>query len=1023
MREERGRSGPWRWILSAVTTTSALAVLIAGTLGPRHLGAGHPEEVSAAGLDGPAEPPAGTEVVLTEGTNIAAAVSPDGATVAFDLQGRIWTVPASGGEARALTDRLGDARQPAWSPDGGRIAFQAYWSGNWHVWSIRADGTDLTQHTFGAHDDREPHFSPDGERVVFSSDRGGTYDVWALEAATGELERLTEHGANEYQPTFGPRGRRIAYATDREDGAGVRVRGPGGSDRAVATVGGEAYAPSWSPSGDRLSFTEIDGGRARLLVAETGSGADDAPATLSAEDEDVFPFRASWLSRERLLYTGDGHLRERDAGGGSLEDVPFRAVVTLDRPDYGRKVRDFDGTHPRSVRGIVSPSVAPDGDAVAFSALGDLWIQEVEGEARRLTESVWVESDPTFSPDGRLLAYTSDRGGDVDLWVRDLETGRDRRVTETPESESAPAWSPDGRRLAFLAGGSVRAVDADGGASRAVKAGLFIPGQPTWSSDGRTLAVGVLEPYSSRFREGVNEILILDAEADSTQEGRTLDVFPHRSKGTRTGNGPVWSPDGRSLAVVVSGLLYRIPLTPEGRITGPPERLLDGPADQPSWTGDSGSVVYLDAGRLKRVRVSDGAIREIGLDLSWRRGVPTDRYVIHAGRLWDGASRQLREGVDVWIRGHRIARVEPHADHRGARVVDASDGVVMPGLIEMHNHQSRTTEKLGRLWLSYGITTVRDPSADPHVAVARRELWTSEALLAPRLFTVGYNIDGGRIYYGGGPAVTSPARLHDLLDWAEALEYDFQKTYVRLPDARQKRVVERAHEIGIPVTSHEVYPAVAYGADGVEHVRGTSRRGYSPKVSELYRTYQDIVALLAESGMWLTPTVGIYGAYSVLMARHPEVLDDPRLETLFPDGTVEGQRRRARAVDDLDERERMVSDMAGTARRVVEAGGRVIAGTDGGPDGLTLHLELQSFVEHGGMTPWQALRSATAVAAGVLGAGEDLGTVEAGKLADLVILGSSPLDDIGATRDVRTVVENGRVHTLEELLRSPGEGP
>ena len=70
--------------------------------------------------------------------------------------------------------------------------------------------------------------------------------------------------------------------------------------------------------------------------------------------------------------------------------------------------------------------------------------------------------------------------------------------------------------------------------------------------------------------------------------------------------------------------------------------------------------------------------------------------------------------------------------------------------------------------------------------------------------------------------------------------FDFIKTYVRLPDLLQKRVIDEAHRMGMPVTSHEIYPAVAYGADGVEHIRGTSRRGFSPKMSELRRSYRDV---------------------------------------------------------------------------------------------------------------------------------------------------------------------------------------
>ena len=86
------------------------------------------------------------------------------------------------------------------------------------------------------------------------------------------------------------------------------------------------------------------------------------------------------------------------------------------------------------------------------------------------------------------------------------------------------------------------------------------------------------------------------------------------------------------------------------------------------------------------------------------------------------------------------------------------------------------------------------------------------------------------------------------------MAYDLIKTYVRLDDRLQKRVIEFAHANGMPVTSHEIYPAVASGADGVEHIRGTSRRGYSPKVTALNHSYQDVIEMLTASKMTLTPT-------------------------------------------------------------------------------------------------------------------------------------------------------------------------
>ena len=239
---------------------------------------------------------------------------------------------------------------------------------------------------------------------------------------------------------------------------------------------------------------------------------------------------------------------------------------------------------------------------------------------------------------------------------------------------------------------------------------------------------------------------------------------------------------------------------------------------------------------------------------------------------------------------------------------------------------------------------------------------------------------------------------------------------MRLPDAVQRRVIDEAHALGMSVTSHELYPGVAYGADGVEHVRGTSRRGYSTKVSELSRSYQDVVELLARSGMAITPTVGLYGGFGLLAGDDPSLLEDARLET-FPASTGRGRRG-----GDTETVRRMVSDMGSLARRVVEQGGTVVVGTDFGPPGLSLIAEMEVLTRYGGMEAADVMRATTSIPAAVMGYGDDLGVVRPGMLADLVVFGGNPLEDISAVRDVRFVITNGRVNSMEELLLRPG-GP
>ncbi len=963
------------------------------------------------------------QVTVNEGTNMAVALSPDGRTLAIDLQGRIWTMPVDGGEAVPITDEFGDTRQPAWSPDGSRIVFQSFRDANWHIWSISADGSDLKQHTFGPYDDREPHWSSDGNSIVFASDRAENYDIWLLDVTSGELQQLTTHEDNDYGPAFSPDGSSIAFVSVRDTLPGIWIRDATGALRPVARAPASLSGPSWSPDGRSISFNATSRREAQLLVFDIGDSIAET-RLVSAEREDVFPFRAAWLSGNEFLYTADGRIKRNNAGGNVPGEVPFTAVFELTRHDYARKVRDYDSTDPEPVMGIISPAVSPDGNHVAFMALGDLWVLPVGGEPQRITDDRYIDLYPIWSPDGSRLAFASDRGGNVDLWIRNMDTGEETQLTHTGGTV-LPAWSPDGSRIVFngqLGLSSVlNMVDVATGEVTQLRDDLFGPGRASFSPDGSTIAFSALNQYSSRFREGRNEILLMSLNGEPD---RRVSPLPHTSIGMRGLDGPVWSPDGNMMAFVSGGFLQVVPVNHEGDLLGPPRVLSNELADAISWTGDSKSIVYQTTDGLRRVSLDDGAVAKIPVDLTWAPSHPSGRVVVHAGRLFDGNSETMLTNVDIVIEGQRIVEVVPHSDDlHGDSVVDASNMTVMPGLIEAHSHLGYDLgESIGRIWLSYGITLVRDPGSDTYAIRERREAVRSGRRVGPREIASGNLLDGSRIYYGGlsVPLEAGP-QLGLMLERAEALDVDFLKTYVRLPDLMQKRIVEFGHVHGVPTTSHEIYPAVAYGTDHVEHIGGTSRRGYQPKVTRLNRTYQDVIALLGESGMTITPTVGISGGFWLAAARDATVLDDPRMHTFYGTDYLQyATGRVASMARNLAGLEASMEPLGSTVRRVVDAGGLVLAGTDSPivPYGVSLHTELENYVD-GGLSPYEALQTATVVPARALGLGDELGSVAPGMLADLVMVAGNPLEDIRDARRVLVVVKNGQVFTIEELLEPP----
>jgi hypothetical protein len=569
---------------------------------------------------------------------------------------------------------------------------------------------------------------------------------------------------------------------------------------------------------------------------------------------------------------------------------------------------------------------------------------------------------------------------------------------------------------------------------------MFGPGTPTWSPDGQRVAVAALTAYSSRFREGTNQILTIDASSARDGGARADDAWytpvPHLSIDSRAGAGPVWSPDGRKMAVVYEGLLSVIPVAASGEPIGPPRRITGEMAHAPTWTADSRTVLYQSMNHLRMVDVETGAVRDVPVRLTYAPAIPRDRYVVHAGRLVDGRSPSVRPDVDVVVEGNRIRSVAAHSSgaHAGTRVVDASGFTLMPGLIEHHSHlQKDLGEAHHRAWLAFGITSVRSPGGTPYEAVEDREAVEAGVRVGPRIFATGYLMEWNRVYYKMAVAVSSAAHLELELQRARALQHDLIKSYVRMPDLQQRRIAEFAHAMGVPTSSHEVYPAALSAMDGTEHTTGTSRRGYNPKVGTLQRSYDDVAQLFGRAGMTLTPTLALGGAtLRRIIDADTALRSDPRFG-LYPEwlrsqvtgggrggaagrGAGGGGGRGAAGGRAGGAGGGGAPADAGSVGAMIvaaqKAGARIVAGTDT-PNAASLHGELYAYVL-AGMTPFEALRTATVNAAQALGL--DAGTVEPGKLADLVVVDGNPLEDIRSTIRVRRVITNGRVFEVADLV-------
>ena len=971
-------------------------------------------------------------VNLSAGTNMAVAVHPNGADRVISLQGTLFLLTADG-LVESLTDPYYDAREPQFSPDGKAVVFHGYRNGTWDIWRVDIASKKLTALTNDAFDDREPNFTPDGNAVLFSSDRPGNqdsvsensankktdgYNIWQLDLTNNNLSQLTNSAANTSSPSMSALGM-IAFAEQNGREGRLNVMGTLPSDTPPITLivePGIISGVQWSPEGERLSYQVLGPAGAQMKVTKVGKGQSPHPVaeeaeTISAPGSDVFPFRAQWLDERALVYTENGKVVRTDRKSPSAEVWPFSVEVELTRHDYERRKRDYSATR-RTVLGITSPIISNDGQTLYFTALGDIWRwRPMLRQANQITDDAYADNSPTLSPDNSTIAFVSDRSGRVGLHTVDVESKEVQQLPVQANQISAPAWSPDGAKLAFFVdvpgnplGAQLTIWDkATNTTKRLLKP---MPMQPiSWSSDAGSIAVTRLNTYSTRYREGVYELVV--AAVDGSGE-HTIAPSEHKSI-TYAG----LTPDG-AMSYVEGGRLLRLELDNQLKALEAAAPITEELTDMPNWSSNGEFLVYLSGKSLKRLEVASGAVEDITPSLSYSLERPEDTYVIRAGRVFTGTDKSYRTNVDIWVEGNRIAKVEDFANTGDVPVIEMLDKTVVPGLFEMHAHMGETSEVQGRVWLSYGVTTVRDPGSNPYVAKERQEAWDSGRRIGPRTHVTGYLTDGNRVFYSIAEGIVSEQHLQESLQRTKDLELDFIKTYVRLPDHWQKKVVDFAHNLGIPVSSHELYPAVAHGMDHVEHIGGTSRRGYMPKVSRLGYSYQDVIDLVSKSGMGLTATAVLPG-FADIVNEEPDWFETPQFETFY--GAAAKQSYTL-----------MAKSFGAAVGATAKANGRLLAalaandallvtGTDAPfvPYGAGLHAEFRLYAR-AGVSPLDILRQATIKSAQAAGVDAELGTLEAGKLADFVVVDGDPLRDIRDLDRVVMTVKNGQAHTLDDLL-------
>lgn len=1018
---------------------------------------------------------------LDEGSWLSPDLSSDGRTIFFELLGDLYSLDAQGGDALQLTSGMAFDSQPVVSPDSRQIAFLSDRSGAENIWIARPDGTNPRQ--ISMRDDNavfaSPAWSADGSGIFVSRYRAeyGAFELWRFDVASGEGVLLIPV-QSESDPPDTPMSSVLGAAPSadgqylyfaRHIGSNDHARTPewtivrrdltSGEDEVLVSaprsprpdlVLGTAFRPAVSPDGRLLVYGARDRGRTGLRLLNLETRDDRWLAFPVQQDEvqasgwrDLLPRHVFTPDSRALILNEGGKLVRLNIADGTRADIPFHVETQLGIGPSTRQVVRED-TGPVRARIILNPVQSPDGTMLAFSALGSVYVMPLDGAgiARRLGEGF----QPSWSPDGSRIAFVRWTARDAGhVWTTPSTGGDARRITDVAAYYTSPVFAPDGdailalrssnvvRMHSYMEYGALRqaelvAIPAGGGAATVITRGTM-GGTPHFAGDPGEVLLS--------FGDGANAV---DLE---TGERRALVNV----------TGPGWyfsdsraqaddlriSPDGSLALVQLAQQLHLIAL-PEPDTTidlsdpGVSHRqLTDVGADFFAWA-DGGQTITWAIGSTFYRR----PLAEVVLDLPGHavsapdvggsafaavvelpRAVPQGSIVLRGANAITISRLGVIEDSDIVISGDRIAAIGPRGSvpiPDGADVRDVSGRWIIPGLIDAHDHVADIRRGIldftswGPLAnLAYGVTTAFDPSTLSIDMLAYQDAIDAGLMVGSRIRSTG-------------PAIFS---FNEFTSYAEveAVLRRYRDHY-RLGNIKMYRTGNRrvrqwiamaARELGLHPTTEG---ALSVKLDMTQIIDGYAGIEHALTAVPLY---DDLSTLLAESGVSYTTTLqitngGPEGQDHFIVRDQPA--DDARLGRFVPRFIVD-MKMRERTFRELDDY--LFPEIAESVARVQRRGGLVGIGSHGENPGLGFHWEMQAHVM-GEMTPAEALRAGTIGSAATIGREADLGSLEAGKLADLVILTRNPLEDITNTLAIEAVMLGGRLRdgaTLAEIWPQP----
>jgi imidazolonepropionase-like amidohydrolase/Tol biopolymer transport system component len=864
------------------------------------------------------------------------------------------------------------------------------------------DGLQLTKRRNDQMDLGEPTISPDGRYVYFSEDDS--------EGSTFAYNKNVHEGF---------------YAIKKLD------RETGETRTLVNTPGG-AIRPQASPDGKKLAFVKRVRDKSVLHVLDLQSGkVTPVWDGLSHDMQEAWAIFGPYANfnwtpdSQSIVIWAKGKIWRVNMQTGVAQNIAFNAEISQKLTAPLRFTNTLEGESFK-VKMLRDVATSRNGQIVVFHAVGHLWKKVGSAAPVRLTQnSSDFEYQPSFSADGTKLLYTTwSDNSQSKIHELNLQTGATRTLNTEPGIYYQPRFSPNGQQVIYIkAGGSSLT-----GNLNSQDSGIYITptnawtpnkiadgGEPQFTPDGKRVMY---------LRGGglSKKVMSVGIQGDKPREVLSLKYV----------DSVQLSPDGKHIAFTELYNAYVAPLPTFGgsielskdSTTIPVTKLTNTAGPYLHWS-DANTVHWMLGNQYhsRKINQSQNAA-SVQFDVNVASDKPNDTVAFVGARVITMKnaenSQEVIENGTVLVQGSKIVAVGTNVQiPSNARVIDAKGKTLFPGLIDAHAHASHFNSGVipQQNWayyanLAFGITTMHDPSATSETVFSQAELQKAGTLVGPRVMSTG------TILYGADgdfkTVINSIDDARNTMTRMKAIGAMSVKSYNQPRRDQRQQINQAAREQGMLVveeggsTFNHNMTMMLDGVTGIEH---------NIPVAPLYK---DVVDTWKHTDVRNTPTLVVnYGGLNGEMYWYEKmnIWENQRFLKFFPQEALDARSIRRNTAPEWDYYH---IEVAKQAKRLRDAGIKIQIGGHGQMQGLSPNWEIWSLVQ-GGFSPWQAMRAATIDGADYLGYAAELGSIEVGKRADLVITNTNPLDNIQNTIDTAYVMVNGRLFDATNMAEIGGK--